>query len=58
MPKKKDRLGYLGEPEATRMVKAFYEDSRMRRRAAVLCGAGLGLLMVWSELVLFYSMSH
>lgn len=58
MGKKNTRIGTLGEPEAKRLVKAFYEDRRMRNRAAILCGIAIGLGLVWSELVLFYALSH
>ena len=53
---KKDRVGYLGEHESKRLVKAFYEESRLRNRVAILCGVMIGVLLVWGELVLFYAM--
>lgn len=55
---KRDRLGTLGEHESKRLVKAFYEDCRLRNRAAGVCGVTIGLLLVWSQLVLFHAMSH
>lgn len=53
---KKTQVGYLGEPMSARQVKAFYEDNRLRNRVAVLCGVGIGVLLLWSQLAMLYAM--
>lgn len=53
----KDRLGYLGEHESKRLVKAFYEETKLRNRVAVLCGVALGAALVWSQFAVFYVMN-
>jgi hypothetical protein len=55
---KRNRLGTLGEHESKRLVKAFYEETRLRNRVAVLCGVTLGAVLVWSQLALFWAMAR
>lgn len=48
------RLGTLGEPKTSRLAESLYEETRLRNRAAILCGITIGALLVWSQFAVLW----